>query len=84
MSRPTDVLEVARLAARMPSSTHDACTVRHLNQVELARRWRISHRTLERWRWLKLGPAYFKAGGRVCYLLEDVLAYEAEHRRGGR
>ena len=26
-------------------------TVRHLNQIELAARWNISHRTLERWRW---------------------------------
>ena len=25
--------------------------IRHLNQVELARRWSLSHRTLERWRW---------------------------------
>ncbi len=28
-------------------------STRHLNQVELARRWRMSERTLERWRWLK-------------------------------
>jgi hypothetical protein len=67
---------------RSPDSIQITATVRHLNQVELARRWRISHRTLERWRWLRLGPAYFKAGGRVVYRLEDVLAYEAEHLRG--
>ena len=24
--------------------------IRHLNQIELAARWNISHRTLERWR----------------------------------
>ena len=24
---------------------------RHLSQIELAARWNISHRTLERWRW---------------------------------
>ena len=28
----------------------------HLNQIELSRRWRISPRTLERWRWLGEGP----------------------------
>jgi hypothetical protein len=50
----------------------------HLNQVELGRRWRISHRTLERWRWLKQGPRYLKIGGRVVYRLEDIEAYEAE------
>lgn len=26
-------------------------SVTHLNQVELAARWKISPRTLERWRW---------------------------------
>ena len=54
----------------------------HLNQVELGRRWRISHRTLERWRWLKRGPQYLKIGGRVVYRLEDVEAYEAEQVHG--
>src|SRR4051812_48325576 len=37
--------------------------VRHLTQLDLARRWRISPRTLERWRWLRQGPAYLKLGG---------------------
>ena len=54
---------------------------RHLNQNELARRWNISPRTAERWRWLRQGPAYLKVGGRVVYRLEDVLAYEAAQRR---
>lgn len=54
----------------------------HFNQVELGRRWRISHRTLERWRWLKQGPRYLKIGGRVVYRLEDIEAYEAEQAQG--
>lgn len=49
----------------------------HLNQVELSRRWRISARTLERWRWLGQGPQYLKIGGRVVYRVDDVEAYEA-------
>jgi hypothetical protein len=53
----------------------------HFTQSEVARRWRLSPRTLERWRWLKLGPAYIKAGGRVVYRLDDILAYEAQQRR---
>jgi predicted site-specific integrase-resolvase len=56
-------------------------TVRHLNQIELAQRWRISPRTLERWRWLGQGPQYLKIGGRVVYRLEDVESFEAEKRR---
>ena len=56
--------------------------VRHLNQIELSRRWDISPRTLERWRWLGAGPQYLKIGGRVVYRLEDIEAFEAEMLRG--
>jgi hypothetical protein len=52
-------------------------SISHLCQEELARRWRISPRTLERWRWLGQGPAFLKLGGRVAYRLEDIEAYEA-------
>jgi hypothetical protein len=51
-------------------------TVKHLNQVELSRRWNISPRTLERWRWLKQGPGYLKIGGRVVYRMSDVELFE--------
>ena len=47
-----------------------------LTQKELARRWAISHRTLERWRWTGEGPSFMKLGGRVIYRLEDVLSFE--------
>ena len=47
-----------------------------LNQKELARRWGISHRTLERWRYSGQGPAFLKLGGRVLYRLADIEAFE--------
>lgn len=50
-----------------------------LRQQELAERWKLSPRTLERWRWLGTGPVYHKIGGRVVYRLEDVLAFENSH-----
>lgn len=53
----------------------------HLTQDELARRWRISPRTLERWRWLSQGPAFLKLGSRIAYRLADVEAFEAEQTR---
>ena len=53
----------------------------HLHQVELARRWKLSPRTLERWRWLGQGPQHMKIGGRVVYRLEDIEAFEAESVR---
>jgi hypothetical protein len=55
--------------------------VRHFNQVELSRRWSVSPRTLERWRWLKQGPEYIKIGGRVVYTLEAVEQFESARRR---
>jgi hypothetical protein len=47
-----------------------------LNQVQLARRWHLSPRTLERWRWEGIGPHYLKIGGRVVYGLTEVEGYE--------
>lgn len=55
-------------------------TIRHLKQRDLANRWNISPRTLERWRWTGEGPAYVKIGGRVVYRLEDIEAFEASRR----
>jgi predicted site-specific integrase-resolvase len=54
---------------------------KHLNQIDLAARWNISHRTLERWRWTGEGPRFVKLGGRVVYRLEDVEEYEREQIR---
>jgi len=55
---------------------------KHLNQIELARRWRISHRTLERWRSLKRAR-YIKVYNRIVYRLADNEAFEARQARGG-
>jgi hypothetical protein len=44
--------------------------------VQLARRWSLSPRTLERWRWRRQGPDFLKVGGRIVYRLEDVEAFE--------
>ena len=56
-------------------------TVKHLTQTEVARRWCLSPRTLERWRWLGQGPAFLKLGGRVAYRLEDIEAFETAQTR---
>lgn len=56
---------------------------RHLSQIELAARWNISHRTLERWRTTGEGPRFIRLIGRVVYRLEDIEAYEAEQIAGG-
>jgi len=49
----------------------------HLSEKLLARRWGLSHRTLERWRREDRGPGYLRIGGRIVYRLGDIEAYEA-------
>lgn len=51
-------------------------TLKHLTQKELARRWCLSPRTLERWRWLNQGPVFLKIGGRVAYRIIDIETFE--------
>ena len=64
--------------ARFNSALSAPRPVRHLNQKDLARRWSMSPKTLERWRWLGDGPPYLKIGGKVLYRIEDVEAFEKD------
>lgn len=52
-----------------------------LNQDELAERWGVSPKTLERWRVLGIGPCYLKLNGKVVYRVEDVEAFERQSLR---
>ncbi len=52
--------------------------VQTFRQEDLAKRWGVSPRTLEQWRWRGIGPRYLKLGGRVIYRLADIEAFEAE------
>lgn len=54
------------------SDRHDLLTT-----AELARRWRLAPRTLQRWRNFSFGPAWMRLGGRIYYRLSDVEAFEA-------
>ena len=69
------------LLVRHPHGVAPDRTTRHYNQIDLARRWNISPRTLERWRWQGNGPRFLKIGGRVAYRLEDIEAFEHACRR---
>lgn len=55
----------------------------HFREEELAQRWRISPRTLQRWRRLGRAPAHLLLGQRVLYRCEDVEAFERRHRHAG-
>ena len=52
-----------------------------LDQSELAARWRVSPRTLERWRRTGKGPAYVQVGVRILYRIADIERFEAAQTR---
>ena len=54
----------------------------YLTPEELAGRWRMSPRSLERWRADRRGPAWLRLEGRALYRMTDVLAYERSRLRG--
>ncbi len=53
--------------------------IKHLTQNELAARWNLSPRTIERWRSNGDGPRFVRLGNRVMFRLEDVEAFEEQH-----
>jgi hypothetical protein len=53
----------------------------NLDQKQLARRWLMSPRTLEQWRWQGKGPTYLKIGAKVVYRLDDIEVFESESLR---
>ena len=49
---------------------------RVLNENELAQRWGLSPKTLQRWRSEGRGPRYLKLSKRVSYPLDSVIEFE--------
>lgn len=55
----------------------------HLLERELARRWRLSTRTLQRWRQAGVGPVFLQIGRRITYRLCDVESFEGAREGRG-
>lgn len=55
----------------------------YLSQRDLEERWKLSGRTLERWRAERYGPAWVILGGSIRYRLADVESFETRQRCGG-
>ena len=53
-----------------------------IRERDLAKRWSVSTRTLQRWRVEGFGPAWLWIGGSIRYRMSDILAYEAQGLRG--
>jgi len=64
-----------------PTTGAEIIPVSHINQYQLSKRWNISARTLEHWRWEGIGPSYIKLGRRVVYALTDIEEFERKQRQ---
>lgn len=53
-----------------------------LSELDLEKRWGgfVLASTLKNWRCQNKGPVYTKLGNIVVYHIDDVVAYEKEHR----
>lgn len=51
---------------------------RVLNENELAQRWGVSPKTLQRWRSEGRGPRYLKLSKRVGYPVDAIVEFECE------
>jgi predicted DNA-binding transcriptional regulator AlpA len=63
----------AIVARPAPMAPHER---RVLSEIELAQRWGVSPKTLQRWRTEGRGPRYLKLSKRVTYQLDVVTDYE--------
>ena len=52
-----------------------------LTEQELAARWKMSAKTLTRWRTIRRGPPFLKLGQTVRYAMSDVLEFERQGLR---
>lgn len=51
-------------------------------ETELARRWNVSIKTLQRWRSEERGPPYIKLSKAVRYPVDEIVTYEQVNRQG--
>jgi hypothetical protein len=52
----------------------------YITEKDLAKKWGLSPKTLQRWRWLKSGPVYIKLGGRIRYTSDNIKNFEEERK----
>mgnify|MGYP003379106419 CR=1 FL=1 len=60
-------------ATPTPGAPHER---RVLSETELAQRWGVSPKTLQRWRSEGRGPKYLKLSKRVTYPLDAIVEFE--------
>ncbi len=73
MPEPIDSVRRQQLETTSSLSPGDR---RVLNENELAQRWGISPKTLQRWRTEGRGPRYLKLSKRVGYPIDSIIEFE--------
>ena len=81
-AEPSQV-SVQGLLGYVEAPQQESLAVKYFTTKELARRWTLSHRTLENWRQADKGPRWVKLGSRIVYPLSEIIAYEVTHFNGG-
>lgn len=66
-----------------PASPSPLRSAAWLAPAELALRWNVTLRTLDRWRAAGRGPAWHRFGRGIRYHIDDLAAHEAQHRHKG-
>jgi len=78
-------LSEGRCGHRPPNGSHNMNVTlpptELLSPRQLAARWGLSEKTLERWRMLGTGPVFLKLGSRVLYSLAEIEAHERQRTR---
>lgn len=60
----------------MTGSEGDPPLRQRMTEREVAAHWRVTPRTLQRWRDEGTGPGWLRIGGRILYQRDEVLDYE--------
>lgn len=75
--RTCDLPEIERSWAPVHHAKFTMTTT-HFDQLQLAERWRLSPKTLERWRVIRTGSQCIRLPGKVIYRLCDIKTDENE------
>lgn len=66
-----------------PDNNHPRDEDALLRECDVAARWNMSTRTLQRWRTEQFGPPFIRLFGSIRYRLADIIAFEDRHRDKG-
>ena len=76
-----DIIRAVKAAVGTSCQFNSTSTSKVLDETELAARWKMSRKSLQRWRFWGTGPRHLKLGRKVVYLVQDVEDFERQSLR---